>query len=640
MSQPASRLYEFGPFRLDPEERLLTRDGEAVPLTPKVFETLLLLVERAGHVVRKDELISHLWPDTFVEESSLTQNVSLLRKALGEGAAGQQFVETVPKLGYRFVAEVSTAEPNVGGEDAARDVAQGDGPPVAAPARPPATRARPYLVAACVLLVCLSLGVYLWRRGGGAGGEVGTVAVLPFKTLGAEADDELLGLGMADALILRLGSLERPRVLPTSSVFKYKGHEGDALAAGGELGVDAVLDGTVQRAGGRVRVTAQLVRLGDGRTLWAGTFERPYDDIFALQDSMAEQLTASLAPHFGEAPARGLPARRLTKSTEAYEAYLLGLNFWNRRTRAGMAKAVEYLSEAVARDPDFALAHALLADCFFLGAMREMETPRREELLGRARASARRALELDETVAEAHAVVAGVKTLEEDYETAAREYGRALELNPNFATGRVRFGHFLYTRGRLDEAVAEMRRARELDPLSPTTNGALSFMLMIARDNVEALKYARRAHELEPDAVENITTLGEIYVANGMFDEALQMFRLLEAHDAPLARQMVTFAHLAAGRREEGRAMLAELLRSPDAARVPYYNLVVLYGMLGEADTALGWMERVNPSTYNLALLKTDPQLDPLRTDPRFDETLRRLEAQAQRDSARAVRRK
>ncbi|HWS54659.1 MAG TPA: winged helix-turn-helix domain-containing protein [Pyrinomonadaceae bacterium] len=659
MCKHLSHIYEFDTFRLDPAERLLTRDGEAVPLTPKVFDTLLTLVRNQGHVVRKQDLMNLLWPDSFVEESSLTQNISLLRKALNGGPADRQYIETVPKLGYRFVPQVHTVcdeGDEVGAAEAATpppaepaDVAEEARRHAAAlshalrPRRGAARRrfARPALLAACAMLVAAVAGLYLWRaRGARDGGIEGveSVAVLPFKMVGGGGESELLGLGMADALILRLSSLERPRVLPTSAVYKYTGGAGDALSAGRELGVDAVLDGTVQRAGPRVRVTARLVRLRDGRALWAGTFDRSYEDIFALQDSISGQLAASLVPRVAAGAARNLPAKQLTKSTEAYELYLLGLNFWSKRTVDGLTKGMQYLGEAVNKDPDFALAHAILADCYYLNAIRRYNIVPTEESLDRARKATARALELDDTVAEAHTVMAGLKTFERDYAAAARAYDRALSLNPNYAVALVRFGHFCFAQGRLADALQGMRRARELDPLSPTTNGALSFMLLMSRDKGEALKYARRAYELEPDAFEHQTTLGEAYIANGMFDEGIRIFRGQAAQNPSLSRQFLIYAHLAAGRREEGRAMLEEFLRSPDSARAPRYNFAIFYALLGEKETAIGYVGQVLPNPYNLAMLRFDPQLDALRSDPRFDATLRRLEDKVRRDAPHAIR--
>lgn len=656
MCQHVSHRYEFGPFRLDAAERLLTRAGEAVPLTPKVFDTLLMLVENKGRVVRKDELMNLLWPDSFVEESSLTQNISLLRKALTDEVSGRQYIETVPKFGYRFLPEVrpvcvednELATPPTPPAGVCAGVAEEAARHAAALARLPQPRwagrwiARPSLLAACALLAAVAAGAYLWmargREGAGSFNGVKSVAVLPFKTLGGEGESELLGLGMADALILKLSALEHTRVLPTSSVYKYMGREGDAPGAGRELGVDAVLEGTVQRAGGRVRVTARLIRLGDGRTLWAGTFDRPYDDIFALQDSISEQLTASLAPQLAGVAGRGLTARRLTQSTEAYESYLLGLNFWNRRTVDGLTKAIHYLREAVERDPDFALAHAILADCYYLNAIRKYNILPAEESLTKARAAARRALEIDDAVAEAHTVMAELKSFEMDDEGAEREFKRALALNPNYATAYVRFGHFKFAQGRLADALREMRRAHVLDPQSPTTNGALSYMLLMSRENGEALKYARRAYELEPDAFEHRTTLGEAYIANGMFDEGIRMFRMQAEQSASLSRQFLIYAYLAAGRRAEGRAMLEDFLRSPAVERAPRYNLAIFYAQLGEKDTAFKWMGKVHPNPYNLSMLKFDPQLDSLRDDPRFESTLHRLEEATQHDAPHAIR--
>jgi DNA-binding winged helix-turn-helix (wHTH) protein/TolB-like protein/Tfp pilus assembly protein PilF len=668
MGKQALHFYEFGDFRVDVQERLLYRGGEVVPLSPKVFDTLLVLVEHAGHVLEKTELMQLLWPDTFVEESSLAQNVSLLRKALSEGASARQYIETVPKRGYRFAAEVreatqngreatglqaAGAEPSTGPgtprgvADAATERAEGtkgaapgaEGAEGAGGAGgfPPASsarrrRRRVYALPAAVLVVAVAAGFFFAREGrereAGAERAAKSIAVLPFKTLGAEEEAELLGLGMADAVIIKLGKLPSPSVLPTGSVIKYTKRDRDALDIGRELGVDALLDGTVQRAGERVRVTAQLVRVSDGKTVWSGKFDQPDGGIFALQDSLSEQLAAALVSELTSDDRQRL-ARRVTQNAEAYQAYLMGLYFWNRRNEENLSKAIVYLRQATERDADFALAHALLADCYFLCNANNYKLMPRGEALMRAHESARRALVLDETVAEAHTAMAGVKLAYREFEEAGREFRRAIELNPNYATARVRYGYFLFGSYRLEEAVSEMRRAQELDPASPVTNAAFAYMLRMARDYDGAIKHNRRALELQADVIGAHSGIAECYIHKGMFQEAHAEIERVRETDPRLALQLRAYAFAAASRRDEALAIISELQRTQDRdAPVPPYNYAIVYAHLGDKDKAFEWLKKGTLSRSARAMLRFDPEMDPLRSDPRYAEILSARDAE------------
>jgi DNA-binding winged helix-turn-helix (wHTH) protein/TolB-like protein/Tfp pilus assembly protein PilF len=626
MNKQALHFYEFGVFRVDAQERLLYREGEVVPLTPKVFETLLVLVQNSGHVLEKTELMSTLWPDSFVEESSLAQNISLLRKALGEGAGERQYIETIPKRGYRFVAQVTETK---------RETADAVPPAPAAVAatnaevfsRAPVARRvrRIYVMVAAVLICSVVTGFFYARayknRRAKAEMAAKSIAVLPFKTLGTDDENGLLGLGMADALIIKLGKLPRPSVLPTGSVIKYTRRDSDALAIGRELGVDAVLDGTVQRAGERVRVTAQLVRLSDGKTLWSGKFDQQYGGIFTLQDSLSEQLAAALVSELTSNDRRRLAGGRLTQNTEAYEAYLMGLYFWNRRTEENLAKAIGYLQQAVEKDADFALAHAVLADCYYLCNTSGYKIMPRGEALRRSYESAHRALVLDDTIAEAHTTMAGIKVAYKEFEEAGREFRRAIELNPNYAFARVRYGYFLFGSLRLEEAVAEMKRAQELDPASPVTNAALAFMLRMARDNDGAIKHNRRALELQADTIGAHAGIAEAYIHKRMFEEAHAEIEKARQTDPLLAVQLRAYAFASSGRRNEALAILSELQQSD--ASVPPFNYALIYGHLGDKDRAFEWLRKDSFTGAGRALLMFDPDLDPLRDDPRYDELLR-----------------
>jgi len=634
MSKQAGHFYEFGTFRLNRTERLLTRDGQEVPLTPKVFDTLLVLVENGGRVLEKNELISLLWPDSFVEESSLSQNISLLRKALADGTPERQYIETIPKRGYRFVAGVSEIhdtgesmswhhqsvtrsvveeEAATESEDASKAGMQAaDGAPRARRAIPAWRR---YALLACALLLPLTLAAYFYRpRRKSEVQSVRSIAVLPFRTVGAGGEAEVMGLGMADAIIIRLSKLQEPVILPTTSVFKYTTREQDALSIGRSLGVDAVLDGTVQCAGERVRVTVQLITSTDGKTLWSGTFQEQYSNIFAVQDSIAEQLGVALMPQLTNADKERL-ARHPTENAEAYQAYLIGLNFWNRRS---LAKAIPYLEQAIAQDPNFALAHAILADCYFLNTAQRLLPLQPGESASRAETLAVRALELDETVAEAHAVIAGLKVIRKDYIGAETEYKRALELNPNVATIHVRYGYFLFNSLQMEAALREMKRAQELDPVSATTNGALGYMLLMSRNYDEALKFARRADELDPTLPSVMVILGDVYLQKGMIDEALAVFRRLETQNRTTGQQFITYALSKSPRRADAQKALPDLVALADQGRVSPYNLAMIYGALGEKDKAFAWLKKTDGGPQTRALLRFDPDLDSLRSDERF----------------------
>src|SRR5205085_460232 len=377
-------LFEFGPFSLNVRERLLLRGAEAISLSPKVFDMLVVLVENAGHVLTKDELLNKLWPDSFVEESSLTQNISILRKALGEDTTNPRYIETIPKRGYRFIADVKERNET----DASALIQDSDGEEVAiedeensAPVEPqslivatseqiqpvevhtPVQRRRWKLYAAVIVLCLAAMAVITiervksLRRTEGAG-EIKSIAVLPFKTIGIEDEKDVLGLGMADAIIIRLSKFQNLSTLPTSTIYKYVDNQRDVLAIGRDLGVDAVLDGTVQLSEGRVRVTAQLIHLSDGKTLWAGKFDEEYGNIFLVQDSISEKLAETLVLQISDSD-KGRASARITENTDAYQSYLMGIYFWSRG-REDIAKSIPYFERAVEQDRTFALAYAYL----------------------------------------------------------------------------------------------------------------------------------------------------------------------------------------------------------------------------------------------------------------------------------------
>lgn len=650
MDKQLPRYYEFGPFRLNVTEHLLQKSDEVVPLTPKLVDTLAVLVENSGHVVTKDGLMQTLWPDSFVEESSLTQNISLLRKALAEHGNGQQYIETIPKRGYRFVAEVRELNEQNGGllvqerthtevlieehliHDSKEPLRTANQFTVVQP-----TVNRDYyrvrkmaLAGGAVLLVAAAFFLFQRDRTAKSAFAPKSIAVLPFKTMNPTTQNDLMGLGIADALILKLSRLDQSSVLPVSSVFRYVNRDKDAVSIGKDLGVDTVLDGAVQQEGDRVRVTAQLISVSDGRTLWAGKFDESYTSLFILQDSISELMVTSMGSEIGTINQR--PAALLTKDPEAYQAYLTGFYFWNRRTKANLSKAIDYLESAVNKDPNFAFAHAILADCYYLASQDGYEILNSDESLRRANAAATRALDLDETIAEAHATRAGILFEDRNYGQAEREFRRALELKPNYAVAHLRYGYFLFGDGKLREALSQMKQAQQLDPVSTVTNVALAYVYTMMRDYDNAIKWNRKALELQPDFSGGRFNLAMTYLHKQMFAEALAEFEKFKETDPSMALRGQAMVYGLSGRSKEARQLLKEIMRGNPDDQMRRLDLAILFGYVGEKETAFQWLEKVTPTRFTVARLRFDPELDPLRKDSRFQEYLGRHGIKAESD--------
>jgi TolB-like protein/DNA-binding winged helix-turn-helix (wHTH) protein/Flp pilus assembly protein TadD len=661
MQTAHGHIYEFGAFELDTAERLLRRlDGTPVPLTPRVFKTLLYMVEHHNAVLDKERIMAAVWPDSIVEENNLAQAISKLRHVFGETPGSQNYIVTVSGRGYRFVAEVNERSDN--GIASMNDQATTPTPPEkrteSATAKdrqrlPGKTgRALAFAVLGVIVLSAAFVArgpAIRWlgkhRIGsatpatspGTVADTVRSIAVLPFEPMGADMNDELLGLGMADAVIGKMSNLKQLVVLPTSAVSKYKGPVSDPLAAGRALGVDAILSGTVQRSGERVRATVQLVSVGSGRTIWSEKFDQTFTDIFGIQDSISDNVAQSLAPNLTTDERKEL-GKRYTTSAAAYDSYLMGLYFWNQRSKDGLEKAIDYFGRAVEKDPSFALAYALMADCHQL--LFYYRYDRRPDRIQNAKASAERALLLDDSIAEAHVAMAMVQfyhARDQGVASSARQAGinslrRALALNPNLAIAHLRYSWQLSLSGRLDEAVREMRRAQELDPLSHTNNTALGVTLLFARQYREALAYCYKAAELAPKEALAQLNLGEAYALNGMYQQAIGQYEKAGELDPEIrgdALASIATVLVSAGRKSEADSMMTELLKLAGESKADPYNIAVLYGARGEKDAAFEWFDKVLQRgtgfrvTGNAGMIRYDPMLDPLRADGRFAALLR-----------------
>lgn len=598
MGDRANRIYSFGQFRLDATERVLLRDGSPVSLTPKAIETLVVLVENSGHIVEKDDLMKSVWPDTFVSEDSLTRNVSLLRKILGD-ATDDQFIETLPRRGYRFTANVELDDDS--------DVII-------------SRRARMRIITE---EVDDEEGDARTSKRLSLKAAVRSLAVLPFKSLGSDSADEYLGLGLADALITKLSNIRQVIVRPTSAVLKYVGLSEDTASIGRQLQVEAVLEGGIQRVGDRFRVTVQLISVEEGAPVWAETFNEKFTDIFGVEDSVSEQVVAALTLKLSEAESK-LLTKRYTEDPEAYEAYLKGRHFCNKRTPEGLKKAIEYFEQAIGFDPNYALAYAGLADCYNIAGFWVYLSP--EDAFPKAAAAATEALKLDDTLAEAHASLAWA-TLHYDRDrlTAEMEYMRAIELNPGYVTAHQWYALLLMQEARFGEASSELRRAQEIDPLSLAVNFNIGLLLIFTKRYDEAIAELRRTLELEPNYFIARSFLALSYWFKAMPEECLAEYqRCVDLSSANLAA--LGFGYAITGNSAEARAVLHELEDGVSYAYVSPVSLAQIYLHLGETDRAIEYLERgYRERDPWLLWNKVNPVFDSLHSDPRFQDLLARI---------------
>ncbi|MEJ7615886.1 MAG: winged helix-turn-helix domain-containing protein [Pyrinomonadaceae bacterium] len=649
MSRQTQHFYEFGQFRLDPTERLLLREGGApVPLTAKVFDLLLLLVERRGQLIAKEEIFGEIWPDRFVDDANLTVNISTLRKLLGEDRSGSQFIETVPKRGYRFVAKVTKIEGetdlriaeaeietlvSVGKAAPAEEVNRvASFPAVKAPDEPtPAIiRRRPRIIVTRSILFAFALIVVTFTaswftskpREHQINAQIRSLAVLPFKSQTGE-DVDALEVGLADTVISKLSSFKQITVRPKSAILKYSDH--DPIAAGREQGVDAVLDGRIQKAGNRVRVSAQLMRVRDQQTLWSGTFDEQITDIFALQDQLSLKVAEVLMPDLTKVEERRL-AKPSTVNLEAYKEYIRGRYHWDKRTGEGLQKAVQHFNQAIDLDPAYAEAYAGLSDSYnLLGVFGVLPI---SEITPKARAAAHKALEIDQTLAEAHSSLAAIKEwYERDMAGAEREYRQAIEYKPSYPTAHQWYALYLSKSNRHAEAVTEIRRAEELDPLSLIISSDAGVIFRNGGQHEQAVQQFQKTIRMGPNFTEAHVELGRTYAFGGRHEEAIEKFvraRELSGNDPSILGDL-GYVYAVAGRKEEALKILEELKDLSRRRFVPNESMILIYAALGDNDLAFELLEKeYEAGSDYISSIKNDPRLNRIRSDVRFTELLRR----------------
>ena len=588
MSVQSKPSYEFADFLLDPAEQLLSRsNGDAVPLTPKAFLTLLVLLQNSGRTVEKEELLREVWPGTFVEEGNLTVTIFMLRKSLGEGKTEQKYIKTVPRRGYRFIAPVREVQ------------ALGQKPRPASPRT--ATQADDE--------------------------ERVSVAVLPLLNVSGDASAEYLSDGITESIINTLSQLPALRVLARSTVFRYKGLDVDPQSVGREMNVRAVLSGRLIQLGDSLIIRTELVDTENGWQLWGEQYNRKTSDILSVQEEIARHISEKLRTRLSGAEEERL-AKRHTSSTEAYQTYLKGRYHWNKRTQEGIEKGIEYFKEAIALDANYGLAYAGLADSYALLGAVEYAALSPIEAMQQAREATLKALEIDDTLAEAHASLAYVRIFDWNWPEAEREYLRSIELNPNYATARHWYAHYLTAMGRQSEAVIQIKLARELDPLSLPINAGMGWHYYLTRQYDEAIREYGKTLELSENFYMAHFLLGMTYEQVGRYTEALVSYeraiKLSGGSPAMLAAPGHAYAML--GRRDEARQVLAQLHALAARQFVSPYHVAVIHAALGETDEAFDWLARAcDVQSEALIWFAVDPLLDGLRSDPRFAAIMARI---------------
>ncbi|HEV2021462.1 MAG TPA: protein kinase [Terriglobales bacterium] len=477
--------------------------------------------------------------------------------------------------------------------------------------------------AALAALLVVAIWFTLFR---GRGEAIDSVAVLPFVNASTDPDTEYLSDGITETLIRQLSQIPRLKVMARSTVFRYKGRNIDPQKVGRDLNVRAVLTGRVSQRGETLTISMELMDVRDGSELWGEQYNRKLADILAVQEDIAREITDKLRLRL-----EGEEEKRLTKhfteNTEAYQLYLKGRYYWNKRTPDGIQKAIEYFQEAIEKDPSYALAYAGLADCYHVPAN---PLPPRERM-PRAKAAAMRALQLDDTLVEAHTALARVLFVYDwDWSAAEKEFKRAIELNPRYAPAHQWYGGYLSATGRLREGDAEEKRAQELEPLSLVNNFGVALAFYYSRNYGQAIDQFQKTLELDPNFPPPHTYLPAAYEQKGMFEEAITGFQraitVTKGADKILAMASLGHVYAVSGRKTEARKILAELQRLSEHSYVPAHDVALVYAGLGERDKAFAWLDKAyEEHSFNLSNLKVEPRFDPLRSDPRFADLLRRI---------------
>ena len=626
----------FGVFELDLRAGELRKHGLRLRLQQQPFQVLAMLLEHPGEVVTREELQKKLWPaDTFVDfDHGLNKAINKIREALGDSAESPRFVETVARRGYRFLAEVKVADappagsPGVGSEahpaGGARDRRNlaGKFSTLDHVLRPLVWKISVFVV----LLLMASLAVWKIHSWKHPSPGVRSLAVLPFESLSSDASQDYFADGMTDELISDLGQISALRVISRTSVMTYKHARKPLPQIARELNVDAVVEGTVLRSGDQVRITAQLIEASSDKHLWSRSYEGELRDTLALQNKVASAIADEILIHLNPQEQAALKSARVV-DPEAYEGYLKGRYFWNRRTADGLKLALGYFNQAVEADPKYAEGYSGIADTYALLGDWQYAVMTPKEALPKAKAAAIKALELDSSLGEAHNSMAFcLDGFDWDFESAGKEFRRAIELNPNYATAHHWYAWHLSLVGRNEEAIAEMRKAENLDPLSLIINTDLAELLLIAHFYDESIRQSRKTIEMDPNFALAHNQLGQAYLQKQMYEPAIaELQKAVQlSGGSPICIANLARAYAMSGKRSEGKKLLGNLKKRSNPTYSEASEIAEIYAALGDRDQAMNWLDKGYEERFNPGVLLR-PGFDPLRSDPRFEELVRRI---------------
>ena len=582
----SSKIYEFSGFRLEEAQQRLLFNGEPVALKPKILDLLRYLIQSRGQLIAKDDLMREIWPDTIVEENNITVSMSILRKTLGENRQKPRFIQTVPRRGYRFVAEVIELSPDpitVGDPHKITVVSETDEAPI------------------------------------------DSLAVLPMDIGEKDPNVEYLSDGITESIIDLLSRIPNLRVLARSTVFRFKDKQIDPQEVGRLLNVRAVMMIRVIKLGGKLIIRSELVKVADGSQLWGEQYNRSPSDILAIQEEIARAITESLKFKLTSSDSISL-ARHPTENIEAYNLYMRGRYFWNKYSKEWVMKAIEVFQEAIQIDSYYALAYCGLADAYF--RLSNVHFPPLE-VMPKAKEAALRAVEIDDNLAEAHSSLGLVKVYyDHDWIGAEAEFRKALKLDPNLVSAHQRYGSYLTFMGRFEESIRHYETALELDPFSLQINMNLATTYYLRGEYDRAINHLNKTSELEPNYMPTHFVLGSAYVQQGRLQEAIEQFQFIYKMDeeAYIALGFMGYAHALNGQRAEAETLLNILQDIAERKYISPYSLLLIHLAIGPLERVFQLLEQLYEERNDwLVWLKVSPELKNLRSDPRFQDLLRRI---------------
>lgn len=628
-----SRVVRFGTYELSLDSGELRKSGIRIRVQQLPIKVLEILLEHPGEVVSREELRTRLWPSESFGDFDQAVNIAVakLRSALGDAAENPRYIETLPKRGYRFIAEVRSPQPESvaapGGDSTSPDVV----PNVEFENAPPVPGWRKWIwLWAFLLIATIGVAILAWwaRRQQQKTESVAirSLAVLPLQNLSADASQDYFADGMTDQLITDLAQIGALRVISRTSAMLYKGAHKPLPLIAKELNVDAVVEGTVLYSGDQVRVTAQLIQASSDRHLWAATYQANVRDTLLVQTKVAQAIADQIRIELTPEEKSGLRHMKEV-DPDAYENYLKGRYFWNKRTTDGLSKAIDYFNQAIAQDPTYAPAYSGLADSYALAGDWQYALMTTKEALPKAKAAAMKAIELDNSLSEAHTSLAFcLEGFDWNWQQADQEFNQALQLNPGYATGHHWYAWHLALIGKSNESIAEMKKALDLDPLSLIINADLAELLLIENSPDESIHQSRKTIEMDPNFAMAHHQLGQAYLAKGLYPQASTEFQeaIRLSNGSPSSIANLIRAYVAMGKTSEATALLDELKKRSTLGRPYSSELAIAYAALGDKDSAMAWLEKGYEERFNPGVLLR-PGFDPLRSDPRFKDLVRRV---------------